>query len=100
MPGPDDSLTKEEAARDRDALPPTPHKLPGRGQWFAGDAERHLADRPKFCPMCGGDLQAEGGIATEFWSSNVRVFMTWCGGCGWFGEVVRFDMVTIMEREH
>jgi len=26
--------------------------------------------------------------------------MTWCGGCGWFGEVVRFDMVTITEVEH
>ena len=96
----DDSLTAEEAARDREALPPTPHKLPDPGQWFVGDAERHLADRPKFCPMCGGDLQSDGGISTEYWTGDVRVFMTWCGGCGWFGEVVRFDLVTIVEVEH
>ncbi len=50
--------------------------------------------------MCGGDLGADGGITTEYWAGDTRNFMTWCGDCGWFGEVVRFDMVTIEEEEH
>lgn len=81
-------------------MPPDPHRLPPPGAWFARDAERHLLDRPKFCPMCGEGLDADGGIATEYWASDARYFMTWCGECGWFGEVVRFDMVTINEVEH
>ena len=43
-------------------LPPDPHRLPPRGAWFARDAERHLLDRPRFCPMCGEGLDADGGI--------------------------------------
>lgn len=79
-------------------LPPDPHRLPPPGAWFARDAERHLLDRPRFCPMCATSL--EGGITTEYWNADQRVFMTWCGGCGWFGDVVRYDMVTIEEAEH
>lgn len=81
-------------------LPPDPHRLPPPGAWFARDAERHLLDRPKFCPMCGDGIDGDGGFSTEYWSGDSRCFMTWCGGCGWFGEVVRFDMVTITEAEH
>jgi hypothetical protein len=50
--------------------------------------------------MCGDGLDVDGGISTEYWAGDARYFMTWCGGCGWFGEVVRFDMVTITEVEH
>lgn len=81
-------------------LPPDPHRLPPPGAWFARDAEQHLLDRPKFCPMCGQGIDTDGGISTEYWSGDSRCFMTWCGACGWFGEVVLFDMVTITEVEH
>lgn len=81
-------------------LPPDPHRLPPPGAWFAQDAERHLLDRPKFCPMCAASIEVHGGISTEYWVSDQRVFMTWCGECGWFGDVVRYDMVTITEEEH
>ncbi|MEK9737760.1 MAG: hypothetical protein VW239_10610 [Candidatus Nanopelagicales bacterium] len=81
-------------------MPPDPHRLPPPGSWFAGDAERHLLDRPKFCPMCASNIEVHGGISTEYWQSDLRVFMTWCAACGWFGDVVRYDMVTITEDEH
>lgn len=48
--------------------------------------------------MCATSL--DEGITTEYWNADQRVFMTWCGGCGWFGDVVRYDMVTIEEAEH
>ncbi|MFM8897089.1 MAG: hypothetical protein ACKOE2_17390 [Actinomycetales bacterium] len=80
-------------------LPPDPHRLPPPDAWFARDAERHLLDRPRFCPMCGHALDANG-ITTEYWSADSRNFMTWCGSCRWFGEVVRFGMVVITEAEH
>ena len=81
-------------------LPPDPHRLPPPAAWFAQDAERHLLDRPKFCPMCAASIEVRGGISTAYWSGVQRVFMTWCGECGWFGDVVRYDMVTISEEEH
>lgn len=80
-------------------LPPDPHRLPPASAWFAKDAVRHLIDRPKFCPMCGQPL-SEDGITTEYWSADTRNFMTWCGQCHWFGEVVRFGMVIITEADH
>lgn len=100
MPAPDETLDSSERARLMAELPPDPHRLPDKGEWFSSDAERHLLDRPKFCPMCAGSLEADGGIATEYWTGDTRNFMTWCADCGWFGEVVRFDMVTIMEEDH
>lgn len=48
--------------------------------------------------MCATSL--DEGITTEYWNADQRVFMTWCAGCGWFGDVVRYDMVTIEEAEH
>ncbi len=96
----DTPRSPEERKADLAALPPDPHRLPPRGSWFGPDAERHLLDRPKFCPMCAVDLEDAGGISTEYWTADLRVFMTWCGDCGWFGEIVRFDMVTITEAEH
>jgi hypothetical protein len=50
--------------------------------------------------MCAVEIENMGGISTEYWSADRRVFMTWCGDCGWFGEIVRFDLVTITEEEH
>ncbi len=79
-------------------LPPDPHLLPDPGEWFAPDAERHLLDRPQFCPMCGTSLAA--GITTEYWTADERVFLTWCATCRWTGNVVRFDRATIYEPEH
>jgi hypothetical protein len=80
------------------ALPVDPHRLPPRGEWFAPDAERHLLDRPRFCPMCGESL--EPGLTSESWTADERVFLTWCAHCSWMGNVVRFDHVAIDEPEH
>jgi len=81
-------------------LPEDPHQLPAPSAWFAPDAERHYLDRPRFCPMCASSIGEHGGITTEYWTADTRNFMTWCGECGWFGEVVRFDRVTILEEDH
>lgn len=80
-------------------LPEDPHRLPPPQAWFARDAERHLLDRPKYCPMCGHPLDVNG-ITTEYWTAGDRNFMTWCASCHWFGEVVRIGMVVITEAEH
>ena len=96
---PDDAVDDQARVALSD-LPPDPHRLPPPGAWFAPDAERHLLDRPKFCPMCAASIEIHGGISTEDWMGDQRVFMTWCGECGWFGDVVRYEMVTITEEEH
>ena len=80
------------------AMPPDPHRLPPPTEWFAPDAERHLLDRPRFCPMCGGSL--DHGLTSEFWVAHERVFLTWCPGCRWTGNVVLFDRAVIVEPEH
>lgn len=49
--------------------------------------------------MCGHALGAHA-ITTEYWAGDGRYFLTWCGACHWFGEVVRFDLLTITEAEH
>ena len=79
-------------------LPADPHKLPSPGEWFASDAERHLLDRPRFCPMCGTSL--EKGLVSESWSSDQRIFLTWCAQCSWLGDVVRYHHVAIYEPDH
>jgi hypothetical protein len=79
-------------------LPLDPHLLPHPGEWFAPDAERHLLDRPRFCPMCGGSL--DRGLASEYWQADERIFLVWCAECSWTGNVVRFDRATILEPEH
>jgi hypothetical protein len=81
-------------------VPEDPHRLPPPTDWWAADAERHLLDKPKFCPMCASSIHDRGGISTEYWTADTRNFMTWCGDCGWFGEVVRFSRVTILEEDH
>ena len=106
-----DESTPAEVARERVAsaaesalasgiLPEDPHRLPPPTDWWAGDADRHLLDKPKFCPMCAASIHDQGGISTEYWTADTRNFMTWCGDCGWFGEVVRFSRVTIVEEDH
>jgi hypothetical protein len=79
-------------------LPVDPHRLPARTEWFGPDAERHLLDRPRFCPMCGGSL--DHGLTSESWSGQDRVFLTWCAHCAWMGNVVRFEHAVIEEPEH
>ena len=64
-------------------------------EWFAADAERHLLDRPRFCPICGAAL--DGGMVCESWSADQRVFLVWCPACSWTGDVVRYDRVAITE---
>lgn len=78
-------------------LPADPHRLPPVGEWFSADAERHLLDRPRFCPMCGGSL--DRGLTSESWSADERIFLTWCPHCTWTGHVVHVDRATISEPE-
>lgn len=80
------------------SMPPDPHRLPARSEWFSPHAERHLLDRPKFCPMCGSSL--DGGLTSEWWVAEERVFLTWCASCHWTGNVVLFDRAIIEEPEH
>lgn len=82
----------------RAPLPADPHRLPAPGEWFAGDAERHLLDRPRFCPMCGQSL--DRGLTSEWWSADDRVFLTWCAHCSWTGNIIRFTVAYIEEPEH
>ncbi len=82
----------------RHLLPADPHRLPPPGEWFAPDAERHLLDRPRFCPMCGVSL--DKGLVSESWAADQRIFFTWCAGCDWMGDIVRYERVAIDELEH
>lgn len=66
--------------------------------WFARDAERHLLDRPRFCPMCGASL--DRGLTSESWAADERIFLTWCAACSWTGNIVRFARATGFEPEH
>jgi hypothetical protein len=59
--------------------------------WFPQDAERHRLDAPRFCPACAAPLAlADGGrgLAIEYWVARDRVFVCFCGSCGWSGDVV------------
>ena len=64
--------------------------------WFPADAERHRRDAPKFCPACAAALSlAQGGqgLVTEYWTGRDRVFVCFCGACGWSGDIVLADRV-------
>jgi hypothetical protein len=59
--------------------------------WFPVDAERHRRDAPRYCPACAAALSlAEGGqgLVTEYWTGRDRVFVCFCGACGWSGDIV------------
>ncbi len=67
----------------------------GRG-WFPLDAERHRRDAPRYCPGCAAALSlADGGqgLTTEYWTGQDRVFVCFCGACGWSGDIVLADRV-------
>jgi hypothetical protein len=64
--------------------------------WFPVDAERHRRDAPRYCPACAAALSlAEGGhgLTTEYWTGRDRVFVCFCGACGWSGDIVLADRV-------
>jgi len=64
--------------------------------WFPADAERHRRDAPRFCPACAAAFAlADGGhgLATEYWTGGDRVFVCYCGACGWSGDIVLADRV-------
>jgi hypothetical protein len=65
--------------------------------WFPLDAERHRRDAPRFCPGCAAALSlTEGGhgLVTEYWTGQDRVFVCYCGACGWNGDIVLAARVT------
>lgn len=74
----------------------------GRG-WFPRDADRHRVDAPRFCPACATPwaMDAGGrGITTEYWMARDRVFVCYCGACGWSGDIVLAERVIGHEPEH
>jgi hypothetical protein len=65
--------------------------------WFPLDAERHRRDAPRFCPACAAALSpADGGrgLVCEYWTGPDRVFVCFCGTCGWSGDIVLAARVT------
>ncbi len=28
------------------------------------------------------------GISVEYWEADRRVYHTWCGACGWTGDII------------
>lgn len=74
----------------------------GRG-WYPQDASAHRRDAPRFCPGCAAPLSlTDGGqgIVTEYWTGADRVFVCFCGACGWSGDVVLAARVIGHEPEH
>lgn len=67
--------------------------------WWDPDRERHIRDRPKYCPDCASGIEEAGGIAVEYWEGERRIFHTWCGACGWAGDIVRVDRMIGHEPE-
>ncbi len=73
----------------------------GRG-WFPVDADGHRRDAPRFCPSCAAPFGlADGGrgLATEYWVAQERVFVCFCGQCGWTGDIVLAERVTAHEAQ-
>jgi hypothetical protein len=65
--------------------------------WFPLDVERHRRDAPRYCPGCAAALSlADGGsgLVTEYWTGPDRVFVCYCGACGWSGDIVLAARVT------
>jgi len=93
------------AVAPRTPAPATaPVALPdlGRG-WFPRDAERHRSDAPRFCPSCAAPLalpHGGRGLVTEYWVASDRVFVCFCGSCGWSGDIVLAERVLGHEAEH
>jgi hypothetical protein len=74
----------------------------GRG-WFPEDAEAHRRDAPRHCPACAAVLSvSEGGrgLTAEYWVAGDRVFVCYCGECGWTGDIVLSARVVGHEAEH
>jgi hypothetical protein len=74
----------------------------GRG-WYPGDAQAHRRDAPRWCPSCARPLSlADGGhgIVSEYWTGPDRVFVCFCGDCGWSGDIVLAARVIGHEAEH
>ena len=70
--------------------------------WFPLDAERHRRDAPRYCPGCAAALSlASGGqgLVTEYWTGQDRVFVCYCGACGWSGDIVLAARVIGHEAE-
>jgi len=65
--------------------------------WFPLDAERHRRDAPRYCPGCAAALALPDGgfgLVTEYWTGQDRVFVCYCGACGWSGDIVLAARVT------
>ena len=68
--------------------------------WWDGDRAAHIADLPKFCPHCGSALDADSGIAVEYWEAEQRIYHTWCKACDWAGDIIRVRRMIGHEADH
>jgi hypothetical protein len=74
-----------------------------RRGWFPADAERHRRDVPRYCPACAAALSLTHGgqgLVTEYWTGQDRVFVCFCGACGWSGDIVLAARVVGHEAAH
>lgn len=72
----------------------------GGDQWWDSDRERHLEDRPRFCPGCGSSVDSDDtSLNVEFWEGDRRVHRVLCGNCDWTADVVRIHRVVSHEPD-
>ncbi len=64
------------------------------------DRMNHLHDLPRFCPDCGSAVAESGGMATEYWTADRRVYHVWCRPCGWAGDITRVRRMVGPDSPH
>lgn len=62
----------------------------GGDRWWDPDRDRHLQDRPRYCPNCAFAIgDDEDSLSVEYWEADRRVYRARCASCGWTGDIVR-----------
>lgn len=73
---------------------------PGSHDVWEVDRLNHAHDMPRFCPECGRGIVDNGGIATEFWRADDRIYHVWCRECGWAGNISRVRRMVGPDSPH
>lgn len=73
---------------------------PNRGDIWDVDRLNHLHDLPRHCPDCGQSLADNGGMATEYWRADQRIYHVWCRSCGWTGDISRLHRMIGPDSPH
>ena len=59
-----------------------------------------VAERVRWCPMCGSDLDRPQGFVAEYWKAGDRWFVAWCPDCTRTTQVCLPSALTATEPEH